>query len=1184
MPELSYGNGSVAADATQPASPPISPIGSLGSSDDDDHKPATDDRPGAHGAQAPALNPSVLPSAPPLEEVDSKVFLAKDVKLDKMGVKMTISSAGIRVEGATNSSAAFPFCCSKPPSGEGPVQHFWQWKVGPDSRMSPCVTKCRSGVRIEVAPPEVVNVNVALPDVRSYTFTTKKASEIEMAWTLYSREGRHLQTNEDHLQKYADLKAENERAEKRREDKDEEAKRREEERQGLSNIKQRLDDGAWRHKLDCTCELCTDGDIPWWGGNEGNKSKEANILRTMSLVRDAWDETLPSGEPTFGHWPELVVVGDVSTGKSTVLNRFAQFDFSAADEALCTRRPIRLQLRPLSSGNRERFERDQLEAICTVEDREAEGQMQVVAEIDFRESEKGVGRQALKQIVAERNHKEEDVSLRTAEERHDSKYTQEELIITIESDKMIHFDLVDLPGVENDSPMTEKLIKNYINAATYRHTFVLIFQGADRGDTRMQTSLCLRVIKDLQREITGAAGQGGQEIREWMQEHCLGVLTKLDKRFEIKSTPENTQARDSYNARYAQQLVDDLMCNNHEPHMSTTFPWVAVLNPNAEERQAMDGTGSMDFKEALLKEKWFFEEMLRQDHQEHENKCGILCLRSILVDNMASFMVRQCRGEYGVEGIAQKVFDMVADEEDKITQQWGWTPDEELYHDHVKLKEVLHSSVDGILNGGILNGGTAAGPRQSLSAFSVEKVLKVPEFCEAIQPSSTWPPPESVDLQPVNTLIRKLGDRVRQAARENEYRRFPMLVSDLEEACQLIACLCETSVAQLLSAEMFRAAALEAQGASAEICRVGVCYAMQKKLVDVAELITTLRRDQSIPFELLEHGLSRELRYKAMQVIVATPLSPRVAEPLGDIESSQLCERMPVTTKTVTTGLHRSDRHTGPCISERAVEQRAGVDLSEKGNLLVEWIAEAVRQSATRTQQECTLALRLQQLVSPSPQSGCISGSGCETELIDYSNPVVLSDDEGWLLPQQLDPEYNQQRAVFMRHRRAAELLRLVFSDASDPTRMVDGKDWPRGREKFDKTKAATNPLVRLGHWASPFQGTGLARPSPQPGEPTMARSMIAQCSTPGCSRTHDAACVPCGHAACCWECLDQIHKQHARCPVCNVPIIEIIRCYEAQSATSGFVIRKSFRSSTTQAVQPEPEPEPEPELEPESV
>eukprot|EP01046_Picozoa_sp_COSAG06_P080595 COSAG06_NODE_27860_length_585_cov_0.868313_1_plen_109_part_01 len=109
MPELSYGNGSVAADATQPASPPISPIGSLGSSDDDDHKPATDDRPGAHGAQAPALHPSVLPSAPPLEEVDSKVFLAKDVKLDKMGVKMTISSAGIRVEGATNSSAAFPF-------------------------------------------------------------------------------------------------------------------------------------------------------------------------------------------------------------------------------------------------------------------------------------------------------------------------------------------------------------------------------------------------------------------------------------------------------------------------------------------------------------------------------------------------------------------------------------------------------------------------------------------------------------------------------------------------------------------------------------------------------------------------------------------------------------------------------------------------------------------------------------------------------------------------------------------------------------------------------------------------------------------------------------------------------------------------------------------------------------------
>lgn len=71
------------------------------------------------------------------------------------------------------------------------------------------------------------------------------------------------------------------------------------------------------------------------------------------------------------------MVGDVSSGKSTVLNRFAQIDFSAADEDLCTRRPIRLRLRPLSSGNRERFMQDQLEAICSVEDRETSEQINI---------------------------------------------------------------------------------------------------------------------------------------------------------------------------------------------------------------------------------------------------------------------------------------------------------------------------------------------------------------------------------------------------------------------------------------------------------------------------------------------------------------------------------------------------------------------------------------------------------------------------------------------------------------------------------------------------------------------------------------------------------------------------------------------------------------------------------------
>ena len=408
--------------------------------------------------------------------------------------------------------------------------------------------------------------------------------------------------------------------------------------------------------------------------------------------------------------------------------------------------------------------------------------------------------------------------------------------------------------------------------------------------------------------------------------------------------------------------------------------------------------GGMDFPEALLKEKWFFEELLL-NQQDHAHMYGIGSLRSHLVDNMAKFMVRQCRGEdYAFEGIAQRVFKLVAAEEEWITKNWGWTPDEELYYDRERQTEVISSSVSGILNGGehslgkhslgehvrlelrldergrlaaaakkparggrlrvqrdgrkapLVPGESATEPepepeglppqqldpgppsqpgpasgipegaeapdtepgnfrsaqgRQSLSDVSTEKTLSAPEFDASIK-VSIWPPPDR--QQPVAILTRKLVDRVKRAATENKYRRFPTLIGDLEEACELIANLCQQSVDQLLKAEMYRAAELEARGASAETSQAGVRYAMQKKLVDVAELITTLRNYQSLPFELLEHvllehGISRELQYTTMQVYAADVVR----------DSTTCSEGMPARNTTVQTGLHRSDRCTDSC-------------------------------------------------------------------------------------------------------------------------------------------------------------------------------------------------------------------------------------------------------------------------------
>ncbi len=41
------------------------------------------------------------------------------------------------------------------------------------------------------------------------------------------------------------------------------------------------------------------------------------------------------------------------------------------------------------------------------------------------------------------------------------------------------------------------------------------------------------------------------------------------------------------------------------------------------------------------------------------------------------------------------------------------------------------------------------------------------------------------------------------------------------------------------------------------------------------------------------------------------------------------------------------------------------------------------------------------------------------------------------------------------------------------------------------------------------------------------------------------AVCVPCGHNATCMECLRQAKEKSMACPVCRVPIREVVRLYK---------------------------------------
>jgi hypothetical protein len=148
----------------------------------------------------------------------------------------------------------------------------------------------------------------------------------------------------------------------------------------------------------------------------------------------------------------------------------------------------------------------------------------------------------------------------------DAEYTTDELVIRYESPGMIHFDLVDLPGIDNDHPMTEELMKRYINAETLDHTFMLIFQASGRGSTAMKYSICVKLIKDVAKEC---AMHGKTD---WLTSHCLGTLTMFDRVLQENST----DSPDAYDSKYAQQLADWINCTDHTAQ-TLKFDWVTSL-------------------------------------------------------------------------------------------------------------------------------------------------------------------------------------------------------------------------------------------------------------------------------------------------------------------------------------------------------------------------------------------------------------------------------------------------------------------------------------------------------------------------------------------------------------------------------------------------------------------------------
>jgi hypothetical protein len=118
-------------------------------------------------------------------------------------------------------------------------------------------------------------------------------------------------------------------------------------------------------------------------------------------------------------------------------------------------------------------------AICKMVDTQDHFEQEFKFRKAHREDDEGVLRRAVEKRASEAAAQDGTSAA------FDRQYIEDELVITIEADQMIYFDLLDLPGLDNSSQMPKKMVKHYINKHSLSHTFVLIFAEHRNGDTQL---------------------------------------------------------------------------------------------------------------------------------------------------------------------------------------------------------------------------------------------------------------------------------------------------------------------------------------------------------------------------------------------------------------------------------------------------------------------------------------------------------------------------------------------------------------------------------------------------------------------------------------------------------------------------------------------------------------------------
>jgi GTP-binding protein EngB required for normal cell division len=179
------------------------------------------------------------------------------------------------------------------------------------------------------------------------------------------------------------------------------------------------------------------------------------VFSELDPLRDVLAQTLKGWQP-----PQLVVLGQENTGKSSILERLAMIPIFPRDNEMCTRMPIHVRLR-----NQEVAEAPTLTVFNVNTNKVEEGPYMIPSQsgaIDVREK--------MQEIVARENAQLTGVS------------TQRIIILHVEGPHVPSIDLVDMPGLlaapQELREKTRALVERHIRAHGAYSMYLAVVPGA----------------------------------------------------------------------------------------------------------------------------------------------------------------------------------------------------------------------------------------------------------------------------------------------------------------------------------------------------------------------------------------------------------------------------------------------------------------------------------------------------------------------------------------------------------------------------------------------------------------------------------------------------------------------------------------------------------------------------------